>query len=81
LARFQKGNDFEKSIVAVAGLLILISGAHATTCTEAIAKCRMAGANKPNTVRKCRAAGNSCLKNGTFIRPASGTSWKNLRKE
>jgi hypothetical protein len=62
-------------------LLVLVSTANATTCTEAIGKCRMAGASKANIDVKCQAAGAACMKSGTFIGPVTGTVWKHLRKE
>jgi hypothetical protein len=65
--------------LVVCFLLVLASTANATTCTEAIGKCRSAGATKMNY--RCQVPSRwGCLhykKTGTF----TGTVWKHLRKE
>ena len=46
--------------------------ASATTCTEAVGKCRLEGANKPDIDQKCQAAGGACMKTGIFVGPITG---------
>jgi hypothetical protein len=54
--------------------------ASATTCTEAIARCKAAGKDKPCIESQCQAAGAGvCMNDGTFVGPVSGTTWRNLR--
>ena len=62
-------------------LLFFVSAANATTCSEAIGRCRLEGANKLHIDAKCQAAGDACMKTGIFVGPVTGTVWKNLRKE
>jgi len=52
-----------------------------TTCTEAIARCKLSGAIKPNIDGMCEAAGAACMKDGNFIGPVTHTPWKNLQKK
>lgn len=54
----------------------------AMTCTEATARCvASAGAGKPQIAGACQDAGAACKKSGNFVGPASGTMWRNLRRE
>jgi hypothetical protein len=55
--------------------------ASATTCTQAVARCKLTGATKPNVDSQCEAAGAACMKDGNFIGPVTHTPWKNLRKQ
>ena len=65
-----------------AALLILsTAAAGATTCTQAVARCKVAGASKPYIDKQCQAAGDACKTTGIFYGPVSGTTWKGLRKE
>ncbi len=66
---------------AVLLLALAIVPANATTCTQAVAKCRAEGAAKPDIDAKCQAAGAVCMKTGTFVGPILGRVWKNLRRE
>ena len=52
-----------------------------TTCTQAIARCKLSGAIKPNIDSMCEAAGAACMKDGNFIGPVTHTPWKNLQKK
>lgn len=68
-------------VLAVIALLVtLSSAANATTCTQAIGRCKQEGAQKPNIERKCEAAGSACMKNGVFVGPITGKVWKNVGK-
>ena len=49
------------------------SAAQATTCTEAVARCKAAGASKPHIEASCEAAGAQCLKTGRFRGPVTNT--------
>jgi hypothetical protein len=52
-----------------------------TTCTQAVARCKLSGAIKPNIDSMCEAAGSACMKDGDFIGPVTHTPWKNLQKK
>ena len=62
-------------------LLLLPMPAEATTCSQAVARCTSDGSNKPNIATKCQAAGDECMKTGTFLGPVSGKTWKNLKRQ
>src|SRR5581483_1684334 len=64
--------------VAFFMVFAFMPSASATTCTQAVAKCKQMGASKPNIDSLCEAAGASCMKDGKFIGPVSHTPWKNL---
>jgi hypothetical protein len=49
--------------------------AHATTCSEAVARCKIAGASKPYIEASCNAAGDACMKTGRFRGPITNTIW------
>jgi hypothetical protein len=70
-----------KLILASAFGLWATLPASATNCDQAVANCQIEGANKPNIVEKCRAAGAACHKTGRFIGPITGRDWKNIRRE
>jgi hypothetical protein len=44
-------------------------------------RCTSDGSNKPNIAAKCQAAGDECMKTGTFLGPVSGKEWKNLKRQ
>jgi len=67
--------------VAVLMAFTFTASASATTCTQAVARCKLAGSSKPNIDSMCEAAGASCMKDGNFIGPVTHTPWKNLRKQ
>lgn len=69
-------NDMHKRAVAL--MLATVIGtalAHATTCTEAVARCKIAGATKPGIGVSCEAAGAACMKTGRFRGPITNTAW------
>ncbi len=68
-------------LIAFAVLTVVATPASATTCTQAVARCKMEGSSKPNIDRMCEAAGASCMRDGYFIGPVTHKPWKNLRKE
>jgi hypothetical protein len=47
----------------------------ATTCSEAVARCKITGASKPNIEISCEAAGAACMKSGRFRGPVTNTFW------
>jgi hypothetical protein len=47
----------------------------ATTCSEAVSRCKIAGATKPNIEKSCEAAGVACMKTGRFRGPVTNTLW------
>lgn len=47
----------------------------ATTCSEAVARCKIAGASKPHIEISCEEAGAACMKTGRFRGPVTNTSW------
>ena len=61
--------------------IVLPLAANATTCSQAVARCAVAGKTKPNIESQCKAAGNACKATGVFYGPVSGTTWSGLRKE
>jgi hypothetical protein len=67
--------------VAVLMTFAFMASASATTCTQAVARCKLAGSSKPNIGSMCEAAGASCMKDGNFIGPVTRTPWKNLRRQ
>jgi hypothetical protein len=48
-------------LIAFAVLTVVATPASATTCTQAVAKCKQEGSSKPNIDRMCEAAGASCM--------------------
>lgn len=67
-------------------LLSLVVGqfavpAFAETCSGAIAHCKQDGSRHPDADAKCTAAGNACMKTGTFIGPYTGKVWRGLVKQ
>ena len=68
-------------LIAFLTTFAFMTSASATTCTQAVARCKLAGSSKPNIDSMCEAAGASCMKNGNFIGPVTHTPWKNLRKQ
>ena len=62
---------------ALVVFVILVSGAtaHATTCSEAVARCKAAGASKAYIEASCSDAGAVCMKTGRFRGPVTNTIW------
>jgi len=69
------------ALLLFTALLISTARASATTCSEAVAKCRSDSLNKPDIDSKCQAAGSACMKTGIFLGPISGKTWKNLKRQ
>jgi hypothetical protein len=67
--------------VAALTAVVFMVPASATTCTQAVARCKLSGATKPNIDGQCEAAGAACMKDGNFIGPVTHTPWKNLQKK
>jgi hypothetical protein len=63
------------AVVIIFATFVSASSAYATTCSEAIARCKIAGASKPNIERSCEIAGASCMKTGRFRGPVTNTVW------
>lgn len=55
--------------------LITTVSSGATTCSEAVSRCKIAGATKPNIEKSCEAAGVACMKTGRFRGPVTNTLW------
>ena len=47
----------------------------ARSCSEAVSKCQMEGAGKPNIDARCAAAGQKCQQTGVFVGPVTGRRW------
>lgn len=56
-------------------IFVTTASARATTCSEAVARCKIAGANKANIEVSCEAAGAACMKTGRFRGPITNTLW------
>lgn len=82
-ANDSEGIPFMRLSITVAALMTFAfaTSTSATTCTQAVARCKLAGSTKPNIDSQCEAAGASCMKDGTFIGPVTHTPWKNLRRQ
>jgi hypothetical protein len=63
------------TLVMILAMFVSTASAHATTCTEAVARCKIAGASKPNIEKSCEATGASCMKTGRFRGPVTNTLW------
>jgi hypothetical protein len=68
--------------LGLCALTATVPASATTTCDQAVANCQIEGANKPNIVEKCQAAGVACHKTGRFVGPITGRDWKkNIRRE
>jgi hypothetical protein len=63
------------AVVTIIAVFISNNVAYATTCSEAVARCKIAGGTKPNIEKSCEAAGASCMKTGRFRGPVTNTIW------
>jgi hypothetical protein len=63
--------------LALVVFVIFVSAApaHATTCSEAVARCKAAGASKAYIEASCNEAGAACMKTGRFRGPVTNTVW------
>jgi hypothetical protein len=59
-------------------LIFATTSANATTCSEAVARCKVEGASKPYIETSCKAAGASCMKTGKFVGPITNTAFKGV---
>jgi len=64
-----------RAVVTIFATFMGTTSAHATTCSEAVARCKVAGASKPNIGKSCEMAGASCIKTGRFRGPVTNTIW------
>ncbi|MCS3727339.1 hypothetical protein [Bradyrhizobium betae] len=63
------------------GVCLSASPASAETCSEAIAHCKQDGSRHPDADAKCTAAGNACMKTGSFIGPYTHKLWRGFVKQ
>jgi hypothetical protein len=65
-----------RTVTAIAvGLLLGTVSAQGTTCSQAVARCKAAGASKPYIEQSCNAAGASCMRTGRFRGPITNTDF------
>jgi hypothetical protein len=62
-------------IVILSATFVATVSANATTCSEAVARCKIAGASKPYIDTSCDAAGAACMKTGRFRGPVTNMIW------
>ena len=70
-----------RTVAALTAFAFAVPASAMTTCTEAVARCKLSGGIKPNIDSMCEAAGAACMKDGNFIGPVTHTPWKNLQKK
>lgn len=66
------------SVVVFSLACLFALPASAETCSQAIAHCKQEGSRHSDADAKCTAAGNACMKSGTFIGPCTGKPWRGL---
>jgi hypothetical protein len=59
---------------------LLFPATAAETCSLAAAHCRARAIRESDNPEKCAAAGEQCLRTGTFIGPYTATVWRGLTK-
>jgi len=64
------------AVVPFASSIAFSSLVLAVDCGRYVSGCLRNGANKPDNVAKCTAAGESCAKTGVFVGPYNGQSYK-----
>ncbi len=57
-------------------LIVWATPSLATTCDQAVYKCKTEGNHKSENVAKCEAAGDHCKKTGDWIGPVTGKTFK-----
>jgi hypothetical protein len=69
------------SIVFLALTAFLFPATAAETCSVAVVHCRARAVRESDNQEKCTAAGEQCMRTGTFIGPYTATVWRGLTKK
>ncbi len=68
---------FATAAFSVAAIAALITGADATTCDQAVYKCKTEANRQTDGVARCEAAGEQCKKSGgDWVSPFTGKRFK-----